>query len=117
MKVIVSCLCLSTALVATAASAQDVNLSGRYICVQGCRAGDPGQFAFVTQNGRDLNMVDDAGIPSRAWIDWPGRIWAENFQEGAIVSPDGLVIQFDRGAVWQRDLGVAIAPPPARSRR
>jgi hypothetical protein len=96
------------------ASAQGVNLSGRYVCVQGCATDIPGQFAYVTQNGWNLNLVNEAGQPSRAWVDWPGRIWADNYQQGAIVSPDGMVIQFDRGAVWQRDLG---EPPVVVVRR
>src|SRR5258708_321424 len=88
------------------AAAQGVNLSGRYICVQGCSTDLPGQFAYVTQSGWTLNLVNEAGQPSRAWVNWPGRIWADNYQDGAVVSPDGMVIQFDRGTVWQRDLGL-----------
>jgi hypothetical protein len=109
MKVLLSVLVMLPAFVATGAAAQGVNLSGRYICVKGCSPEIPGQvpFAYVTQNGWSLNMVNEAGAPSRAWVDWPGRIWADNYQQGAIVSPDGMVIQFDRGTVWQRDLGLA----------
>jgi len=60
----------------------------------------------VTQNGWDLNVLSQAG-PSRAWVDWfsPTRIWVENWNEGAVYSPDGMIIQFDRGTIWQRDLG------------
>jgi hypothetical protein len=41
------------------------------------------------------------------WVDWfsPSRIWVENWNEGAVYSPDGMIIQFDRGTIWQRDLG------------
>jgi hypothetical protein len=98
----------AAALIATQASAQGINLTGQYRCVQLCEA--PGQVAFVTQNGWDLNLVNEAGDPSRAWIDWYGHIWAQRWNEGAIYSPDGLTIQFDRGTVWQRDLG-ELAPP------
>ena len=108
---------------ATSASAQNVlNLSGRYLCVQLCATGDvsrpvdpgvAGHPAYVTQNGWDMNLLTEAGVPSRAWIDWPGHIWIQNFQEGAIYSPDGMTIQFDRGTIWQRDLGL---PPPPRHR-
>jgi len=106
---------LST-LAATEASAQYADLTGRYRCVQLCRDGAP-LPAFVTQNGRELNLVNEAGEPSRAWIDWVGHIWAENWQQGAIYSPDGMVIQFDRGTVWQRELQpVAVPPPPPPAR-
>jgi hypothetical protein len=107
MKFLFTALAMLPAFTATGASAQGVNLSGRYVCVQGCATDIPDQFAYVTQNGWNLNLVNEAGLPSRAWVDWPGRIWADNYQQGAIVSPDGMVIQFDRGAVWQRDLGLS----------
>jgi hypothetical protein len=97
---------------ATGAPAQGVtNLSGQYRCVQGCRGGLAGP-AFVTQNGWDLNLVNEAGEPSRAWIDWPGHLWAQYWNVGAVYSPDGMTIQFDNGSVWQRDLG--LPPPPLR---
>src|SRR4051812_23919934 len=100
---------------ATAASAQTVNLTGTYRCVEGCRTAAPGDSpAFVTQNGPDLNLVNEAGQPSRAWPDVLApatRIWAESWNVGAVYSPDGMTIQFDNGMVWQRDIG----PPPSRS--
>jgi hypothetical protein len=46
--------------------------------------------------------------PSRAWVDYPGHIWAENWGEGAFFSPDGLTVQFDNGNVWHR-----VIPAPA----
>jgi hypothetical protein len=49
-----------------------------------------------------MNLVNEAGIPSRAWIDYPGHIWVQNWNEGAVYSPDGMIIQFDHGTVWQR---------------
>ena len=105
-------------LTATSASAQNVlDLSGRYVCVQGCAMEAPGQPAFVTQNGWNMNILSETGVPSRAWIDWPGHIWVDRFQEGAVYSPDGMVIQFDRGTVWQRDLGLPPPPPPPSRRR
>jgi hypothetical protein len=94
------------ALFATEASAQTVNLTGKYRCVQACD-GPVGSPAFVTQNGWDLNVLGQAGS-SRAWLDWfspTSRIWVENLNEGAVYSPDGMIIQFDRGTIWQRDLG------------
>ena len=101
------------ALPATGASAQPVvSLTGTYRCVQGCAPGFEAGLAFVAQNGRNINIVTESGVPIRAWIDWyapRSRIWMEALREGAVYSPDGMTIQFDRGTVWQRDLG----PDPA----
>jgi hypothetical protein len=117
MKVVVSAIAkltiLSAALVATDASAQ-VNLTGRWQCVELCAPG--GQFAFITQNGWELNVVNDAGEASRAWVDYPGRLWIQQANMGAIYSPDGMTIQFDRGTVWQRAIDLP-PPPPPRKRR
>ena len=33
---------------------------------------------------------------------------------GAIYSPDGMTIQFDRGTVWQRAIDLPPPPPPRR---
>jgi hypothetical protein len=107
---------LLVAFAATEASAQVANLSGRYICVQNCRSGPPGTLAFITQNGQDLNLSEEGGASSRAWPDWfnPNKIWADNWNQNAVVSPDGMTIQFDRGAVWERAVEV---PPPSAIRR
>lgn len=107
---------LAGALFATSAFAQvdGVDLNGRYQCVAACM-GAPGNFAFVTQNGWELNMVSDAGQPSRAWVNFPGRLWIDRLQESAIYSPDGMTIQFDNGMIWQRY--VELPPPPPRRRR
>jgi hypothetical protein len=83
---------LIVALALPAASAQQVlNLSGQFRCVQGCVGPGP-------------NLVNEVGQPSRAWIDWPGHIWAQYWNEGAVYSPDGMTIQFDRGSVWVRNV-------------
>ena len=119
MKVMLRAIAMSATLMATAASAQMVeilDLTGRYRCVSLCLADQPGQFAFIAQNGRELNVVNDAGNPSRGWVERPGRIWIERANQGAIYSPDGLTIQFDRGTVWQRDLGEAVRPQVDRPR-
>ena len=97
------------ALSATDASAQ-VSLSGQYRCIQGCKAGAVGPV-YVTQNGLDLNLVNEVGEPTRAWVDWPGHIWAQYWNEGAVYSPDGMTIQFDRGTVWQRIVEESIEQP------
>jgi len=96
-----------------AAQVQGVNLNGRYICMAQC-LGAPGSFAFITQNGWELNVVNDAGLASRAWVDYPGRIWILQANQGAIYSPDGFRIQFDGGTIWER---APLVPPRARRRR
>jgi hypothetical protein len=109
MRLVTATIAGLAALLSTQALAQaPINLSGRYICVRGCAAGVPGESAFITMNGTEMNIVNEAGASSRAWVDGPGHIWVANYDEGAIFSPNGLVIQFDKGAVWQRAL-----PPPA----
>jgi hypothetical protein len=86
-------------------------LSGQFQCVQGCAAGSPGP-AFVTQNGWDLNVINEIGLPSRAWIDYPGHIWVQSWNEGAVYSADGMTIQFDNGTVWSKN--VILLVPQAR---
>jgi hypothetical protein len=117
MKTVVGALSMAATCFAMQASAQGVNLTGQYKCVQRCIADQP---AMVTQNGWNLNLLNEAGQPSRAWVDWPGHIWADSWQQGAVYSPDGMTIQFDRGTVWQRDLGepeaVPIDRPKGKSR-
>ena len=96
-------------LAATNASAQPaVSLTGTYRCVQGCAPGFEGKPAFVTQNGWNINIVTETGVSVQAWFDWwspTTRIWMEALHQGAVYSPDGVTIQFDRGTVWQRDVG------------
>lgn len=53
---------ITATLAATAASAQSVNLTGIYKCIQMCRGDLP---AYVTQNGPELNLLTEAGVPSR----------------------------------------------------
>jgi len=88
------------------AHAQWADLNGQYHCVENCLGPGP---AFITQRGWDMNLVNEAGLPSRAWVDYPGHLWAENWRQGAVFSPDGLTVQFDNGSVWQR---IIPAPPP-----
>jgi hypothetical protein len=107
------CAVALTAMMAGGAWAQDVNLSGRWQCVAFC-VGQQGGFAFITQNGWELNMVSDAGEASRAWLNYPGRIWIDRLDQGAIYSPDGVMLQFDRGTLWKRV--PEVVPPAAASR-
>ena len=116
MRTILGAMAVIAALGATEASAQGVNLTGRWQCVAMC-AGPPGASAYITQNGWELNIVSDAGLASRAWVNYPGRIWIDAVQEGAIYSPEGLGLQFDHGAVWQRAPELPPGPPPLPPRR
>ena len=106
---------LAAALAATSASAQvdGINLTGQYTCVAACTGGGD---AFITQSGWQLNVTSDAGVPSRAWVEYPGRIWVEQAYQGAMYSTDGNTIQFDRGTIWQRIPEPPPAPPPRRRR-
>jgi hypothetical protein len=116
MRMALTTLALLITVLTSSAFAQWVNLSGRWQCVAMC-LGPPGSIAFITQNGWEMNILSEAGVPSRAWIDRPGHVWVERAQEGAIYSPDGLTLQFVNGTVWQRvpDLP-PLPPPPLRSR-
>lgn len=101
------------ALTTTAASAQSVDLTGTYQCIQMCR-GDA--LAYVTQNGPALNLLTEAGVASRAWPDWYApttRLWIDAYNISAVYSPDGMLIQFDNGTIWQR----YVPPPPPLRRR
>lgn len=101
-------------LAASGASAQSVNLTGAYQCVQMCR-GD--RLAYVTQNGASLNLLTEAGVATRAWPDWyapMSRLWIDLYNISAVYTPDGMAIQFDNGTIWQRY--VPPPPPPARRR-
>lgn len=100
------------ALAATGASAQAVgtqtwvpNLSGVYRCVHNC-AGI--RLVHIAQNGRQLDLTNESGQPSTAWIESPGHIWTQSLNEGAVYSPDGFTIQFNHGMVW-----VLVDPTPA----
>jgi hypothetical protein len=75
MRAISSAIVVLAVLFATEASAQSINLTGAYKCVEACRAGPPGSPAFITQNGPNLNLLNEAGQPARAWPDLfaPGR--------------------------------------------
>jgi hypothetical protein len=110
---------LVAACAATAASAQSVNLTGTYRCIQMCRDGAIGAPAFVTQNGGAVNLTTETGEAYRAWPDWnapASRLWIEAMGQSAVYSPDGIRIQFDDGRVWQRAImapGVTVGRAPA----
>jgi hypothetical protein len=73
------------------------DLSGIYRCVRECSG--PGLIR-IAQVGSELGVVNELGQRGRGWIKWPGRIWLESWQEGAVYSPTAFTIQFDRGTVW-----------------
>ena len=96
---------VGTAALSAPASAQSINLTGVYTCVQMCPMGLVGHRAYVTQNGPDLDLLNVTGQPARAWPDWfapENRIWIDAWNEGAVYSPDGRIIQFDDGTIWRR---------------
>jgi hypothetical protein len=97
----------------TGASAQVLNLTGQFQCVRLCFASPPA-FAYLTQADWELNLVNEAGVPSRGWIDYPGHIWVAAWNEGAFYSPDGMTIQFENGSVWQRVIEVPVVAPVIR---
>jgi hypothetical protein len=97
----------------TGASAQVLNLTGQFQCVQLCSAAPPA-LAYLTQVDWEISLVNDGGFPSRAWIDYPGHIWVAGWNEGAFYSPDGMTIRFDNGTVWQRVIDVPVYAPPIR---
>ena len=108
---------LLAACAATGASAETINLTGTYRCIQMCRNGMLGAPTFVTQNGQAVNLTTETGEAYQAWPDWNApysRIWIDARGEGAVYSPDGMRIQFDDGRVWQRDIG---PPSPVVFRR
>lgn len=100
---------VSTALVPSHASAQGVNLTGYWQCVAMCE-GPPGRLGSISQNEWQLNMVNEAGQESRGWVDYPGRIWLYAANQGAIYSPDGRRLQFDRGTLWMRVPEAVVLP-------
>src|SRR2546425_10142847 len=100
MRTVLGAIAISAAVVATDASAQGVNLTGPYRCVAGCASAGPG-LSLITQNGWELNLVNEGGQPSRRRVDYPGRLWIARAKLGAIHSPDGMVILFGNGGMRQ----------------
>ena len=94
----------------TSAQVQGIDLNGRWQCMANC-LGPVGSYAFITQNGWTFNVVNDAGTPSWGWVEYPGRIWIANAWQGAMYSPDGMTIQFDRGTIWHRPAVPALIRP------
>ena len=93
-----------SALAATSASAQSIgtqrlppDLAGLYRCVRNCAGTGPAQ---ISQRGWDLYLTNENGQTAQAWIDWPGHIKSQSWDDCAVYSPDGFTIQFNRGAVW-----------------
>src|SRR5246127_5953654 len=87
---------------ATGASAESVNLTGTYRCIQMCRDGMFGAPAFVTQNGDAVNLTTETGESYRAWPDWSApdsRIWIYARNESAVSSTEGIRIQLDDGRI------------------
>jgi hypothetical protein len=115
MKRLLGAIAIATALATVDASAQGVNLTGRWQCTILCQ-GPVGGYGYITQNGWQMNLVNDVGEASRAWVDYPGHIWIDRAFQGAIYSADGMTLHFDRGTIWQRAPELPPVPPPARPR-
>ena len=113
LRNVIGVLLAASAAADASAQVEGINLTGQYKCVAAC-AGDGD--AFITQYGWQLNVTSDAGVPSRAWVEYPGRIWVEQAGQGARYSTDGNTIQFDRGTIWQRIPEAPPAPPKRRRR-
>ena len=91
---------LLAACAATGASAETINLTGTYTCIQMCRNGMIGAPAYVTQNEQAVNLTTEAGETYQAWPDWNApysRIWIDARGEG----PNGLslVLSLTRSAM------------------
>ena len=71
-----------------------------------CVPGYEGARAFVAQSGSQVNLVSESGDGATGYIEWPRRIWSDTWDKGAMVSPDGIKIQFDDGTVWIREMPV-----------
>jgi hypothetical protein len=104
MRTAVVSLVFLAAFGAVEASAQPVNLTGRYRCVVACPPGFTGARAYITQNGWAVNVLTETGVPGRGWMNWV-RIWVPAYNQGAVFSPDGVTIQWDSGKIWRRDDG------------
>ena len=77
--------CAVTGAAVTGASAETVNLTGTYRCIQMCRDGMVGAPAFVTQNEQAVNLTTETGESYRAWPDWNApysRIWIDARGDG-----------------------------------
>ena len=98
----------------SSASAQLINLTGTYRCIQNCRDGYMGAPAFVTQNGWNLNLVTETGESYRAWPDLAapyGRIWIEDASPIGIKRLSALLLRQDAEEV-SREIGRRISPWP-----
>ena len=89
MKTAFATAVLLAALATTGASAQAINLTGRWQCMALC-LGPPGGFGFITQNGWDLNLVNDVGAASRAWVDYPGQSGSKERTSAPSIRPTEL---------------------------
>ena len=103
MKSFLGAACVLTAIVTPAFADPPPDVDGVYRCVQHCR-GFEGLRGFIGQSGTQVNIVSESGEPANGYIEFPRRIWVDKWQQGAMVSPDGLKIQFDDGKVWVREV-------------
>ena len=110
VRTVFAAIALFTAVAASSASAQGVNLSGPWQCVAQCVA-PLGSFAYITQYGWDLNLVNEAGVPSRAWIDRACVALAKRSIFSSSIRRDPIL-----GFPWPASLSPDCAPTIAASR-
>jgi len=106
MKLALGAALLVTAISTPALADPPINVDGVYRCVHLCQPGYEGLRAFIGQSGTDVNLVGEAGNSATGFIEYPRRIWVDAWNEGAMISPDGTKIQFDKGTVWLREVPV-----------
>ena len=106
MKMVLSVACLMAAISAPALADPSINVDAVYRCVHLCVPGYEGARAYVGQSGSQVNLVSESGDAATGYIQWPRRIWSDTWDRGAMVSPDGIKIQFDDGKVWIREMPV-----------
>jgi len=106
MKMALSVACLMAAISAPALADRSLNVDGVDRCMHLCVPGYEGARAYVGQSGSQVNLVSESGDAAIGHIEWPRRIWSDQWDKGAMVSPEGIKIQFDHGEVWIREMPV-----------
>jgi hypothetical protein len=86
------------------------DLSGDWICMRYCPAGGEGKRARITQNERQLQLVNEGGGVSAGQIaDDLRSISANNWGVSAAVEDNGQSLRWSNGTVWLRSQATQIA--------